>query len=104
MMPHPIADENAPGGAARRNTIEQMRERLALLAPESVQILDESAKHAGHEGARSGGGHYQLVIVARAFAGKPAVARHRMIYAALAGMMHRDIHALAIQAYAPGEP
>ena len=80
-----------------------MERRLAVLAPESLQILDESGKHVGHEGAKSGGGHYMLTIVSPQFAGKPAQARHRMIYEALGSMMRKEIHALTIKAYAPDE-
>lgn len=80
-----------------------MREQLAALNPESIEILDESGAHIGHAGAADGGGHYQLIIVSRAFAGQPLQARHRMVYAALGTMMHKDIHALAIKAYAPDE-
>ena len=82
---------------------EQIRERLTALEPESLEILDESSKHAGHEGARGGGGHYQLVIVSPRFSGKPIQLRHRMVYDALGMMMKKEIHALAIKAYAPGE-
>ncbi len=85
------------------NVSELMQEKLAALAPESLEILDESGKHVGHEGAKGGGGHYQLIIVSRQFSGKPAQARHRMVYAALGAMMKSDIHALAIKAYAPDE-
>ena len=85
------------------NTAELIEQRLSKLNPESLEILDESGKHAGHEGAKSGGGHYQLVIVSREFDGKPAQARHRMVYEALGPMMKKEIHALAIKAYAPGE-
>jgi BolA protein len=80
-----------------------MREKLAVLAPESLSIDDESAQHAGHEGAKGGGGHYRLVIVAPRFAQQPLQARHRMIYEALGPLMHKEIHALAISAYAPDE-
>ena len=80
-----------------------IREKLAALAPESMSIEDESAQHAGHEGAKGGGGHYRLVIVSQRFAGQPLQARHRMVYAALGPLMQRDIHALAITAYAPDE-
>jgi BolA protein len=80
-----------------------MRDRLATLHPESVEILDESGAHVGHSGARDGGGHYQLIIVAQAFAQQPLQARHRMVYAALGTLMQKDIHALAIKAYAPDE-
>ena len=80
-----------------------IRDRLAALEPESIEIEDESADHAGHEGARGGGGHYRLTLVSPRFAGQPLQARHRMIYAALAPLMKKDIHALAIHAYAPDE-
>ncbi len=80
-----------------------MRERLAALDPESVEILDESGLHVGHAGAKDGGGHYQLIIVSRAFAHQPPQARHRMVYGALGTLMHKEIHALAIKAYAPDE-
>jgi len=80
-----------------------MQQHLAALEPESVEIADESAQHAGHAGAKSGGGHYQLVIVSRQFSGKPTVARHRMVYEALHDMMREQIHALSIKAFAPDE-
>lgn len=83
---------------------EQIRERLATLEPLAFELVDESAKHAGHAGARPGGNtHWRLAIVSRAFAGKPVVARHRMIYQALGELMQDPIHALAIEARAPGE-
>lgn len=80
-----------------------IREKLAVLQPESLDVEDESRKHAGHEGARSGGGHYRLVIVSRRFSGLSIQSRHRMVYDALGPMMQREIHALAIKAYAPEE-
>ena len=80
-----------------------MREKLATLGPESIEILDESGAHVGHAGARDGGGHYRLIIVSRAFAGQPLQRRHRLVYDALGTMMHKEIHALAIKAYAPDE-
>jgi len=85
------------------NATELIRDKLSALAPESLSIEDESAQHAGHEGARGGGGHYRLVVVSARFAGEPLQARHRMVYAALGALMHREIHALAIQAYASDE-
>lgn len=85
------------------NTIEQMQQHLAALDPESLEIADDSAQHAGHAGAKGGGGHYQLIIVSQQFAGKAAVARHRMVYDALRDMMHEQIHALSIKAYTPDE-
>jgi BolA family transcriptional regulator, general stress-responsive regulator len=85
------------------NTVERMREKLGALAPQSVAIVDESEKHAGHEGAKAGGGHYVLTIVSNRFAGKPTVARHRMVYDTLAELMRREIHALTIRAFSPDE-
>jgi BolA protein len=82
---------------------DDIRQRLAALSPESIELLDESGAHIGHEGARGGGGHYQLIIVAPCFARQPLQSRHRMVYDALGGMMHAEIHALAIKAYAPDE-
>lgn len=85
------------------NTIDQMREKLATLAPQEVEIVDDSALHAGHEGAKGGGGHYNLLIVSPQFAGHNTVSRHRMIYTALADMMQTQIHALSIKAFTPEE-
>jgi BolA protein len=85
------------------NAAELIREKLAALAPESISVEDESAQHAGHEGARGGGGHYRLVVVSERFAGQSLQARHRMVYDALGTLMNTEIHALAINAYAPNE-
>ncbi|WP_321937605.1 BolA family protein [Paraburkholderia sp. J8-2] len=74
----------------------------AALAPVSIEVRDDSAQHAGHAGAAAGG-HYHVTIVAPAFAGKARVARHRMVYDALADAMQRGIHALAITALTPEE-
>ena len=83
---------------------EEIRRRLQALAPSQLELRDESAKHAGHAGAAPGGNtHWALTIVSAAFAGKPTVARHRMIYQALGELMHSPIHALSINAKAPGE-
>jgi BolA protein len=75
----------------------------AALAPLECQVEDESALHAGHAGAASGGGHYRLRLVSSRFEGQPRVARHRLVYDALHEMMHDDIHALAITALTPTE-
>jgi BolA family transcriptional regulator, general stress-responsive regulator len=84
-------------------TVAEIRRRLAVLAPLELLIEDESALHAGHAGAASGGGHYRMTLVSAAFAGQPRVARHRLVYDALAELMHREIHALAMTLLAPGE-
>ncbi|MDH0864312.1 BolA family transcriptional regulator [Mitsuaria sp. GD03876] len=74
----------------------------AALEPVSLRLRDDSAHHAGHAGAREGG-HYYLEIVSPRFAGLPRVARHRLVYDALADLMQKGIHALAIDARAPDE-
>ncbi|BCT68655.1 BolA family protein [Nitrosospira sp. NRS527] len=85
------------------STIELIKQKLSVLEPEKIEIVDESARHAGHEGAKSGGGHYLLTIVSRKFSGQSALARHRLVYTALQEMMHKDIHALSVKAYTPEE-
>lgn len=84
--------------------VAMIKERLqTALSPQSMEVIDESAQHAGHAGAKSGGGHYALTIVAQRFAGHNLVQRHRMVYEALGDAMRKDIHALSIRAYAPDE-
>lgn len=85
------------------DTVALLRERLGALQPRMLEIEDESHLHAGHAGARSGGGHYRLHIVAAAFAGKNTVARHRMIYDAAGDLMRGAVHALSIRALTPEE-
>ncbi|MBC8025292.1 MAG: BolA family transcriptional regulator [Steroidobacteraceae bacterium] len=81
--------------------VERLRAVLeAALTPSLLEIRDDSAKHAGHAGAREGG-HFHVTIASSAFAGLPAVQRHRMVYAAAAELMGRDIHALSIDARVP---
>lgn len=70
-------------------------------SPERLLVKDQSHLHAGHEGARDGRGHFDVTIVAAAFAGKAPLARHRMVFDALGDMMETDIHALSIHAKAP---
>jgi BolA protein len=85
------------------NVTHAIEQKLAVLQPSRLELRDDSALHAGHEGAKSGGGHYSLTIVSPQFSGKNTVARHRLVYAALGAMMQQQIHALAIRAYAPDE-
>jgi BolA protein len=84
-------------------TVQSIERLLAGLEPEFIELSDDSARHAGHAGAREGGGHYQLTVVSPRFAGKSRLERHRMVYAALGSLMQREIHALALRTYAPGE-
>jgi BolA family transcriptional regulator, general stress-responsive regulator len=75
----------------------------ASLAPTVLELADDSALHAGHPGAASGGGHYSLKIVSSRFEGLRLVMRHRLVYDSVHDMMHTEIHALAITALAPSE-
>jgi len=82
----------------------EIRRRLEqALAPESLEIVDDSAQHVGHAGAQGGGGHYTVTIVSPSFDGHSPVERHRLVYRALGELMGRDIHALRINAYTPNE-
>lgn len=73
------------------------------LQPAALQVVDDSHLHAGHAGAREGR-HFTVHIRCEAFAGKPRVVRHRLVYDALAALFPQGIHALAIVARAPDEP
>ena len=73
------------------------------LAPTELVLRDDSALHAGHAGAREGG-HFHVAVVSDRFTGLQRVARHRLVYSCLSDLMQRGIHALAIDARAPGEP
>ena len=84
--------------------MQRMRERLeASLAPERLEVIDESHRHAGHPGARDGRGHFHCIVVSSAFTGKSPLERHRMVYDALGDMMLTDIHALSISASTPSQ-
>jgi len=73
-------------------------------APERLDVVDESHQHAGHAGHRPGGEtHFRVYIVSQAFEGKSRLERHRLVNAALAAELQGGVHALAIQASAPGE-
>jgi BolA protein len=75
------------------------------LTPERLLVIDESAAHAGHAGHREGGeSHFRVRILAPAFAGLSRVERHRRVNALLKPAFDRGVHALAIEAAAPGEP
>lgn len=72
--------------------------------PSRLEIVDDSARHAGHAGARAGGeSHFNVLIESAAFAGKPKVARQRLVYQALAEELKGPVHALSVKALAPGE-
>lgn len=71
--------------------------------PLACQIDDESALHAGHAGAASGGGHYRLRLVSTRFEGLGKVGRHRLVYDCLRELMQKEIHALAMTLLTPSE-
>jgi BolA family transcriptional regulator, general stress-responsive regulator len=75
----------------------------AAFAPQHLRVEDESAKHAGHAGAASGGGHFRVVVVSETFRGQTLVERHGAVYAALGAAMKSDIHALALKTLTPEE-
>jgi len=84
-------------------TIALLETSLQSLAPLHLHIDDDSAAHAGHAGARSGGGHYTLSIVSARFSGLSRIGRHRLIYDCLGDLMQTRVHALSINALSPDE-
>lgn len=84
------------------DTVARLRECLQVLAPQRLDIVDESHRHAGHAGARSGG-HYALTIVSPEFAGLNTLARHRLVNATVGDPAQIGIHALSIRALTPDE-
>lgn len=83
--------------------MRRIREALQVLQPAALEVRDDSHRHAGHEGARDGRGHFAVDIVSEAFAGLAPLARHRRVYSALGDMMQTDIHALSVRARTPAE-
>lgn len=89
------------GGAARVERIERLlRERLGA---EHVEVLDDSARHAGHAGSRGGAGHYVVTVVSDRFVGLDRLERQRAVYAALGEMFPGEIHALTARTMTPAE-
>jgi len=89
-------------------TGEDRRSRIvaslrAQLEPVHLEVVDESHLHAGHAGARSGAGHFRVVVVSDRFTGKSRVERQRLVYAALSGEMGPEIHALSMKTLTPDE-
>jgi BolA protein len=87
----------------RETRIARLHAALQSLTPVRLEVTDDSHKHAGHEGARDGRGHFSVKVVSEAFAGLAPLARHRLVYAAVGRMMQTDVHALAIKALTPEE-
>ena len=87
-----------------RPTAEELRARLVAAFPDAVlSVRDDSHLHAGHAGAQGGAGHYAVRIVSSAFTGLRTVARHRLVYDPVREWMPDRVHALSIDARAPGE-
>jgi BolA protein len=82
----------------------EIRARLAKLEPNRLELIDDSARHAGHAGARpEGESHFRLLIVTKAFTGRSRIERQRMVYHALGDLLRTDVHALSITALSPAE-
>ena len=109
ISPNPTsipASSAVPSGNARRDWIAQRLQDA--FAPEALDVEDDSDRHAGHAGAVNedgsvGGSHFNVTIVSAAFIGKSRVARHRLVYDALAEAIRAGLHALAIVAFTPEE-
>ena len=84
--------------------IAEIKGRLEqALSPTQLDIIDESHLHAGHPGAASGAGHFNVTVISDKFAGQSVIQRHRMVYLAVNDLMPSEIHALSINAQAPEE-
>ncbi len=84
--------------------LERLTDRLnRAFEPQHLEVVDDSHRHAGHAGAADGRGHFTVLITAPQFAELGTLKRHRLVYEAVGDMMTTDIHALSIQALAPGE-
>lgn len=93
-----------PGVLPREQRVAAIRSAITTaLAPQSLEVEDESHRHAGHEGARDGRGHFRVDVVSGVFIGMNPIARHRAVYAAVGALMTTDIHALSIRARTPRE-
>lgn len=86
-----------------RTRLERLTERLQALEPDHLEVVDDSHHHAGHAGAADGRGHFTALIVSKRFTGLNTLRRHRLVYETVGDMMTTDVHALSIQALAPGE-
>ena len=84
--------------------LERLTRRLQALEPDRLDVVDDSRHHAGHAGAADGRGHFSVLVVSKRFAGLATLRRHRLVYEAVGDLMTTDVHALSIQALAPGEP
>jgi BolA protein len=88
-LPLPAADTDLP---------QLLHQRLQALAPQVLNLTDESHLHAGHAGAKSGARHFRVQIMSKQFEGLGTLARHRLVYDCVRDLMPHPIHALAIEA------
>lgn len=96
------ADAGGGPAPAGKPTADQVRARLLDAFPgATIEVVDDSHRHAGHAGAEGGAGHYSVTITSRAFDGMGTVARHRLVYDALLDWIPRRVHALSIRAAVP---
>lgn len=79
----------------------QLLQRLQILAPATLNLIDESHLHVGHAGAKGGARHFRLQIVSKQFHGLSTLARHRLVYDCVRDLMPYPVHALAIEASIP---
>lgn len=86
-----------------QSRLERLTQRLQSLEPDQLEVVDDSHHHAGHAGAADGRGHFTVLLVSKRFVGMNTLRRHRLVYETVGEMMVTDIHALSIQALAPGE-
>jgi BolA protein len=86
-----------------KTRVDRLAERLQALEPDHLEVVDNSHHHAGHAGAADGRGHFSVLVVSKQFAGLNTLRRHRLVYETVGDMMITDIHALSIEALAPGE-
>lgn len=86
-----------------KSRVDRLTERLQALEPGHLEVIDNSHHHAGHAGAADGRGHFSVLVVSKRFTGLNTLRRHRLVYETVGDMMTTDIHALSIEALAPGE-
>jgi BolA protein len=92
---------NRPTGTL---TVDRLRQLVQdALLPLELTIRDDSGAHAGHAGASAGKGHYHMRVVAKQFAGLSVIARHRLVYQAVAPLFETEVHALSLDTFAPND-
>ena len=101
--PPPTSDTGLTENVSKKRA-EMVRKNLYQdLGADLVEVDDQSHLHVGHSGAATGGSHFEVIVVSKAFEGLATMARHRLVYQAVGDAMTQDIHALSIKTYAPNE-